>query len=49
MQSIQNQGQITFMQAPEVKMEELNNLFFENNPKKMHHKMKQMFYKIKPV
>ena len=48
MQSIQNMGKPTFMQAPEVKMEELNNLFFELTQKSCNLKCSHCYIKRNP-
>ncbi len=54
MQSIQNKGQTaqtaraTFMQAPEVKLEELNNLFFELTAKNCNLKCSHCYIKRNP-
>ena len=47
MQSTQNTG-LTFMQAPEVKMEELNNLFFELTTKNCNLKCSHCYIKRNP-
>lgn len=51
MQSTQNKGAVkssTFMQAPEVKMEELNNLFFELTTKNCNLKCSHCYIKRNP-